>query len=114
MSHSKSFNGAFDSLGPLKGGDLLLHQSPDPDPFTFEEKMATLDKLDGQAKTYFTLAFETGARIGELLTLTWNDYDGKYLNIDKAIVRQVLKASTKTYIKRKVLLTPRPKEVLNR
>jgi len=89
------------------------HQAPDPDPFTFQEKMAILDKLDGQANTYFTLAFETGARTGELLALTWNDYDGKQLNIDKAIVRQVQKDSTKTYVKRKVLLTPRAKEALN-
>ena len=60
---------------------------------------------------YFTLAFETGARTGELLALTWADYDGEALSISKAIVRGE-ETDTKTHQNRRVLLTRRAIDAL--
>ncbi|TQV65565.1 DUF3596 domain-containing protein [Exilibacterium tricleocarpae] len=72
------------------------HQKPPLNPFTAKEKAAILNALQGQAKVFFTLAFETGARTGELLCLTWADYQQASLAINKSIVRRRIKPSTKT------------------
>lgn len=88
------------------------HQKPEIQPFTAAEKETILSSLTGQALVYFTLAFETGARTGELLGLTWADYDGDTLLINKSIVRGQLKESTKTSKSRRVLLTERAKKAL--
>ena len=97
---------------PAKELEQEKHQKPPIDPFTSYEKETILSQLDGQALVYFTLAFETGARTSELLALTWNDYDGKRLAINKSMVRREVKLSTKTNMAREVLLTQRSKAIL--
>ncbi|WP_179957545.1 tyrosine-type recombinase/integrase [Exilibacterium tricleocarpae] len=57
-------------------------------------------------------AFETGARTSKLLALTWDDYDGKRLAINRSMVRREVKLSTKTNMAREVLLTQRAKNLL--
>ena len=47
----------------------------------------------------------TGMRTGELLAVTWEDFDGTRLDVNKAIVRGQIK-STKTVDTRSVLLLP--------
>ena len=89
------------------------HQKPPLNPFTAKEKAAILNALQGQAKVFFTLAFETGARSGELLCLTWADYQQESLAINKSIVRRRIKQSTKTNKARNVLLTKAAQRALN-
>lgn len=89
------------------------HQKPPLNPFTPQEKAAILSALTGQPKVFFTLAFETGARTGELLCLTWADYQQESLTINKSIVRRRIKHSTKTNKARTVLLTQAAQKALN-
>lgn len=79
---------------------------PRIDPFTHDEKLAILARLqrDHEPTTYlfFLTAFELGARTGEMLALQWADYDGKGFRIHKTMTRRQLKNSTKTGIDRYV------------
>lgn len=53
-----------------------------------------INKVDKDMyKELFIILFFTGLRLGEALALTWNDFDGQTLNIDKSITRKV-KGST--------------------
>lgn len=119
------------AIGPLRGVlAMCLHddeidanpaiklrpakrQKPEIDPFSAEEKAAILSKLDGVALAYFGLAFETGARTGELLALTWDrvSFAQGDIVIDKARVRGEL-TTTKTHSGRRVLLTAAAKDYL--
>lgn len=83
------------------------HQKPEIDPYTATEKELILSNLKGQALSYFTLAFETGARTGELLALTWGDFTGHSIKINKSIVLREQEEKTKTAKGREVLLTER-------
>lgn len=101
-----------DVANPAKKLKQAKRQKPEPDPLTLEEKNAVLKHLTGTAKAYFGLAFETGMRTSELLALQWSDYHGDTVSVTKAKVRRKEKASTKTWVSRKVLLTPAAKAYL--
>lgn len=87
------------------------HLKSDPTNFitnfkkSFEEKMKSKDKEnnvwndeeftrfiecvdDELYKRFYILLYYTGMRLGELLAITWNDYDGKSLNVCKSIPKQ--------------------------
>lgn len=84
-----------------------------PDPYTVIERDTLLGWLDGTlAGPYFRLAFATGARTGELIALTWEDWDGESLYISRARVRRQIKG-TKTNQPRRVLLLPEARGILN-
>lgn len=77
------------------------------DPYTPDEVKALFEQTDaGQFETFFRLAFGTGARTGELLALTWEDWDGEGLWINKSFVRDFLHHRTKTGNPRRVILSP--------
>ena len=85
---------------------------PEPDPYTADERDSLLDCLDRTlAGPFFRVAFGTGARTGELLALSWADFDGSSLWVKQSRTRGRLK-DTKTGIKRKVLLLPDTVNVL--
>ncbi len=87
-------------------------KSSEPDPYTQEERDALLEYLDGTlAGFYFRVAFGTGGRTGELLALTWDDYDGESLWIERSLSRRQIK-DTKTGKRRRVLLLPDTVEVI--
>ncbi|WP_299769516.1 tyrosine-type recombinase/integrase [uncultured Pseudoteredinibacter sp.] len=92
--------------------DYEKHQKAEIKPYTTLEKEQILSSLEGQALAYFTLAFETGARTGELLALTWDDISGNKMTVNKSTVRRVAKDSTKTAKGRTVLLTKRAQEAI--
>lgn len=69
--------------------------------YTPEERDSILNRLDGQERVYFSLLFATGLRPGEALALTWQDYDGEFLNVSKSISKRVL-GPTKTAVSRRV------------
>lgn len=84
-----------------------------PDPYTLAERDALLRWLDGTlAGPYFRTAFGTGARTGELLALTWVDFDGEALHVNRSRVRGREKG-TKTGRARRVLLLQDVLDVLN-
>jgi integrase len=78
-----------------------------PDAYTREERDALLQWLHTNASAtvhgFYLLAFYSGMRTGELLALTWDDYDGESLKVDKARVRSTI-TTTKTDQARRVLL----------
>lgn len=61
------------------------------------------ENTDVSVYTYFLIAFYSGMRTGELLALTWADYDDDSFNVEKAIVRGQL-TTTKTNETRRVLM----------
>ncbi|MEM9254690.1 MAG: hypothetical protein AAGA91_04540, partial [Pseudomonadota bacterium] len=91
--------------------------APEIDPFSADEKaaiLAALAKLDQDALDFFTLAFETGVRLpGELNALEWEQCNPAHIYIDRAFSRRRL-TTPKTHEKRRVLLTPMAKTVLQR
>lgn len=86
------------------------------EPFRPEEKEAILRRLQAHheaiAYVFFLANFETGARTGELLALTWADYDGKGFTINKTMTRRRLKYTTKTGYDRYTFATRRLRAVL--
>ena len=83
----------------------------DPDPYTQEEVTTLLDSLSGPAYAYFSTAFATGMRTGELIALNWGDFDGKGFLVSKSRSRRKLK-TTKTGESRFVHLPPDVIEIL--
>lgn len=87
-------------------------KKPEPDPYTSDEADTLLTWLDGTlAGPYYRVAFGTGMRTGELLSLTWDAYDGEALYVSSARVRGRLKG-TKTDKPRRVLLLPDVQSVI--
>lgn len=81
----------------------------EPKPFSVKEKAAILrdlKKMNREAWLFHLIAFETGARTGEVLALTWDDFDfaNGDVSITKAIVRSEV-TTTKTYKSRTVAMT---------
>lgn len=81
---------------------------PAPDPYSIAEREALLAELrcNGVHPSweYFTIAFHTGMRTGELIALRWEDFDGSSLYVERSHVRRQTKG-TKTGKARRVLLT---------
>lgn len=114
-------------LGPLRG--VLGHAELNPNPaagirfkkrqkppverYRPQERVGLLDNLEGQDKVYFALLFATGLRPGEACGLLWEDYDGEQLSVTKQITRGKLKASTKTYERRRVYVPKWVRPLLN-
>lgn len=107
-------------INPCLSIHIRKHVKPPQDPFTQREKdkiLGAAAKLYGanhQRLVYYTLLFETGMRPSEALALTWTDYDGKFLSINKTIVCGKHKSSTKNHENRKVYVTQRLRSVLNK
>lgn len=85
------------AINPSKNIKLPKHQKKTEEPFTQQEVNTLLNNADGWFKNYLAFAFYTGARVGELIALTWADInlEDMYINIDKA-KRQGVTSSPKT------------------
>lgn len=90
---------------PTDDWTLKKGQDGDPDPYTEAERDKLLNALkqDPIAWRYFTLAFHTGMRTGELLGLEWNTLERPYIHITQSRVRRKIKTSTKTDERRRVI-----------
>lgn len=86
-------------------------QKPPVDPFEIDEKEAILSHLEGQYLLFYTLAFETGCRTGEVVGLRWSDVKGDVLLVERSAYRGET-ATTKTHQAREVYLSPRAKRIL--
>lgn len=91
-------------------------EKTDPDPYSIEERDDLLEWLkantSAEVHAYFATAFFTGMRTGELLALTWADYNDQSLSVSKALVRREI-TTTKTDEARTVLVTDRLASILN-
>ena len=82
---------------PAKNIKLPRHNKKTEEPFTPSEVNKLITNASGWFKNYLAFAFYTGARVGELIALTWADVNMEemYINIDKA-KRQGVTSTTKT------------------
>jgi len=80
----------------------------EPDPYTEVERDRLLAALEREpiAWRYFTMAFHSGMRTGELLGLEWSQLEKPYVTVSQTRVRRKLKATTKTGDSRRVMLPP--------
>lgn len=92
----------------LKRGKV---QKPEIDPFDKDEKEKVLAHLAEPYRTFYVLAFETGARTGEVLGLEWRDIKKDTLLVQRSLHRGHI-GNVKTHQSREVYLTPRAKKTL--
>lgn len=76
------------------------------------ERDRLLDKLEGQCRVYFTIFFATGMRTGEILALTWDDWNGECFHVNKAMARRKL-TTTKTNVWRDVYVPTWARPTIN-
>lgn len=116
------------ALIPLRGIFDLLDIRPNPAEFKLkntdqkqdinrylpEERNKLLSLFEGENLVYFALLFGCGFRpSGEVLALTWDDYDGATISVNKTISRRKLKSTTKTYMARRVVVPDWIKPILD-
>ena len=82
-----------------------------------EFKTAIQAISDIKARTAITVLFYTGLRKGELYALTWDDYQGDYISIDKSLQKiegEIVVTPPKTMSSiRKILMPSQVKDALN-
>lgn len=80
-------------------GKMDLQGTPDEiQPLSNDEMQRALKAIDQQLYPVFLFLFQTGARIGEALAVTWGDIDfvGKKISINKTAKDQRIRMATKT------------------
>jgi len=96
---------------PVNAVRLKKHQKPPVLRFTPAEKAKVLSKLNGEARLFYTIAFETGMRTGEILGLSWEDITNDTITLTRAIVRRRLSGLKNSQV-RSVFIAPQLKQVL--
>jgi len=96
---------------PVNAVRLKKHQKPPVLRFTPAEKAKVLSKLTGEARLFYTIAFETGMRTGEILGLNWEDITNDTITLTRAIVRRRLSGLKNSQV-RSVFIAPQLKQVL--
>ncbi len=96
---------------PVNAIRLKKHQKPPILRFTPAEKAKVLSKLTGDARLFYTIAFETGMRTGEILGLSWEDITNDTITLTRAIVRRRLSGLKNSQV-RSVFIAPQLKQVL--
>jgi len=84
-----------------------------PDPFSAAERDQLLGELTGGAHLFYLIRFYAGLRPGEVIALTWQDYQGGEFLITKTKSKSEEKNTTKTLRDRAVPVVPKIKEALN-
>ena len=95
------------SEAPTDDWEIKKGQTPEPDPYTEEERDKVLLSLERWpiAWRYFLMAFHSGMRTGELLGLEWRALSNPYCKGDQARVRGRI-TTTKTNKVRQIILAP--------
>jgi len=94
------------AANPVDAVRLKKHQKPAIQRFTPAEKESLLAKLEGDRLFYFTVAFETGMRTGEILGLKWEDITKDTITLTRAMVRRRI-TDIKTSKVRSLFVSPR-------
>ena len=83
-----------------------------PDPFTATERDQLLAELTGGAHLFYLIRFYAGARPGEVIALTWHDYQNGEFLVTKTKSKTEEKNTTKTLRDRVVPVHPKIKKAL--
>ena len=78
-----------------------------PDPYTIEERDLILGALTGMDLLFYQIRFYAGLRPGEVIALTWSDFAGEQLTVNKGITDGADRNTTKTGVERVVNLHPK-------
>ena len=98
---------------PCRQVKIRRNQKAPVERYTPSERETLLGALKGDYQVFFAIMFGCGLRTGEALALTWADYDGEYLDINKQVVRRRLEKSTKTSVRRKVFVPQWVRKYIN-
>ncbi len=71
------------SQNPVEDAKIPTIRTEEKIPFSIEQIQLMIEKAEGSLKRYLVLAFYTGARVGEIISLRWCDYDGENINISR-------------------------------
>ena len=96
---------------PVNAVRLKKHQKPAIQRFTPSEKESLLAKFEDDPLFYFTIAFETGMRTGEILGLKWEDITKDTITLTRAMVRRRI-TDIKTSKDRSLFVSPRLSKML--
>jgi integrase len=79
----------FIEKNPMDLLDPIKAEKPEINPFSFEEVMAITENVDPHYTNFFTVAFFTGMRFGEMAALKWKNVDFKMglIKVREALVR---------------------------
>jgi integrase len=98
---------------PCRQVKIRRNQKAPIERYTPSERETLLGALEGDYRVFFAVLFGCGLRTGEALALTWADYDGESLDINKQVVRRRLEKSTKTSVRRKVFVPQWTRKYIN-
>ena len=98
---------------PCRQVKIRRNQKAPVERYTPSERETLLGALKGDYQVFFAIMFGCGLRTGEALALTWADYDGESLDINKQVVRRRLEKSTKTSVRRKVFVPQWVRKYIN-
>lgn len=97
---------------PVSNWKFKVRQAPKINPYSDEERDALLDAMPTtESKQFFTFAFHTGARTGEIFAVKWEHFDSPYISIEANKTRGRI-TTTKTDQQRDVALPPIVLEML--
>ena len=79
----------FIEKNPMDLLDPIKAEKPEINPFSFEEVMAIIENVDPHYRNFFTVAFFTGMRFGEMSALKWKNVDFKrgVIKVRETLVR---------------------------
>lgn len=79
----------FIEKNPMDLLDPIKAEKPEINPFSFEEVTAIIENVDPHYKCFFTVAFFTGMRFGEMAALKWKNVDFKMglIRVRETLVR---------------------------
>jgi integrase len=103
---SEAYQNAHITPNPCEGIKIRKGQKKPVERYKPDERERLLNALsDPEDRLYFALLFGGGLRpCGEPLALTWPDWDGEEMNIDKQMTRRKLELTTKTSQVRKTYI----------
>lgn len=71
------------SQNPVEDAKIPTIKATEKIPFTVDEMETMIQSATGKLKTYLYIAFYTGARAGEIISLRWSDFDGEQIKITR-------------------------------
>lgn len=78
-----------------------------PAVFTTDEVQAILKAAKNHSiYPLIVVGFNTGMRLGELVSLHWSDYDGRYIHVRRTVSNKVISMFTKTDTSRRDIILP--------
>ena len=91
LNFAKKFYGLKENVASLVGNFTRKQELvKNIDFWTFEEFQRFIKEVDNTVyQIFFETLYYTGLRLGECLALNWNDFDGKSLDINKTLTRDI-------------------------